>query len=166
MGEEDIHISAWDLKRQYKVCNFGLTAEIRWTLKQRRRSAGLSSEGGDPLITQADLSAPLGVFSSRRTTSQKGFPPQKNDMCELSLSLWLYSYYTQSSPSKNKNINYIFIYIRVLRCLSSGPICKTYLLYYYYDYYYYLQVFHPNFNWLFFTEICVTESLLRYFGLL
>ena len=27
VGEEDIHISAWDLKRQYKVFKFGLKAE-------------------------------------------------------------------------------------------------------------------------------------------
>ena len=31
-GKENVHISA--LKRQYKVCNFGLKAEIYWSLKQ------------------------------------------------------------------------------------------------------------------------------------
>ena len=35
-GEKDVHISTWDLKRQYKVCNFGLKAEIFWSLKWRR----------------------------------------------------------------------------------------------------------------------------------
>ena len=28
VGEEDIHISAWDSKKGYKVCNFGLKVEI------------------------------------------------------------------------------------------------------------------------------------------
>ena len=120
MGEEDIHISAWDLKKQYRVCNFGLKAEIRWSLKRRGRSAGLSSEGRDPLVTQADRSAPPCVFSGRRNTSQKESLPQKKDMWEL--SLWLYFYYTLLLSSKNKNISYIFKYLRVLRCLSSGAI--------------------------------------------
>ena len=43
-SEQDVHISARDLKRQYKVCNFWLKAEICWSLKQRRRSAGHSSK--------------------------------------------------------------------------------------------------------------------------
>ena len=47
-----------NLKRQYKVCNFLLKAEIRWSLKRKGRYAGLSSEGRDTLVTQADLSAP------------------------------------------------------------------------------------------------------------
>ena len=55
MGEEDIHISAWDLKKkEYWVCSFGLKAEIHWSLKRRgetrwplkpkERSTGRSSE--------------------------------------------------------------------------------------------------------------------------
>ena len=52
-GEEYVHTSTWDLKRQYKVCKFGLKVEIHWSLKRRGeirwslrprgRSAGLSS---------------------------------------------------------------------------------------------------------------------------
>ena len=108
------------MKRQYKVCNFELKAEVRWSLKRRGRSASFSSEGRDPLVTQADLSTPLCVFSSRCTTSQKN-PRHRRKICAN--SLWMYSYYTQSSPSKNENRNYIFIYLRVFRCLSSGTIC-------------------------------------------
>ena len=67
MDKEDIYISAWDLKRQHKVCNFGLKVEICWSLKRRERPTscsseeerptGNSSEGREPLVTQADLSA-------------------------------------------------------------------------------------------------------------
>ena len=102
-GEENVHTSAWDLKRQYKVSNFGLKAEIRyrdvlvtqikgeirWSLKQRRevrwslqrreRPAGHSS---------TPVSSPC-VFFGRRNTSQKGFPSQKKDMCEFSLTVFL-----------------------------------------------------------------------------
>ena len=93
-GEGDVHISAWDLKRQYKVCNFVLNAEIRLR---------------DPLVTRANISAPLCVFSGRCSNPHKGSLPQKKDICEL--SLWLYSYFTQTSPSKNKNkITFLYIY--------------------------------------------------------
>ena len=92
MSEEDVHTSAWGLKRQYKVCKFGLKAEIRWSLKRRRdirwslkrsgrdpvsaqvkvgRSASLLSEGRDLRVTQASMSR---VFSGRCTTSQKRVP--------------------------------------------------------------------------------------------
>ena len=94
-SEEDVYTSAWDLKRQYKISNFGLKAEIRWSLSSTC------------------------VFSGRRTTSQKVSPLQKKDMCELSLTA---SYNTQSSPSKNKKVNYIFIYLQVWRRFSSGSI--------------------------------------------
>ena len=43
-SEENVHISAWDLKRRHKVCNFGLKAEICWTFKWRGRSASHSSK--------------------------------------------------------------------------------------------------------------------------
>ena len=119
--EEDIHISAWDLKRQYKVCNFGLKAEIRRSLKRMGRSAGLSSEGRDLLVTQADLSAPHVCFLAVAQLHKKG-PCHRRKICANSLRL--YSYYIQSSPSKNKNINYIFIY---LRCLFSGAIYYGYI---------------------------------------
>ena len=88
-------------------------------LDWRKRPPGHSSEVVGPLVSQANLSASLCVFSCRRTPSQKGSQPQKKDMCKLYL---LYFYNTQSSPSKNKNINYIFMHLRVLRCLSSGSI--------------------------------------------
>ena len=86
-----------------------------------QRSAGLSSKGGDPLATQADLSAPPCVFSSCCTTLQKS-PCHRRKTCVN--SLWLYSYFTQMSLLKNKNINYVFIYLWVLRCLSIGTICN------------------------------------------
>ena len=83
------------------------------------RSTRLSSEGRGPLVTLADLSASPSVFSGRRTTLQKGSPPQKKDICKL------YSYFTQTLPSENKNINYILTYLRLSRCLSSGTICDS-----------------------------------------
>ena len=83
VGEEDIPISAWDLKRQYKVFNFGQKAEIRWSLI-RGGDPLVSQAKRDPLITQANLSAPR-VFSGCPTTSQKVLAQQKKDMCELCL---------------------------------------------------------------------------------
>ena len=76
VGEEDISIFAWDSKkkkkRRYKVCNFGLKAEIQWSrkrrgevhwsLKRREKPAGHSSR---PVSSSC-------VFSGRRTNSQKG----------------------------------------------------------------------------------------------
>ena len=70
---------------------------VIWDWRQRsagrssegERSAVLSSEWRDSLVTQANLSAPPCVFSGYRTTSQKGSPPQKKDMCELSLTVFL-----------------------------------------------------------------------------
>ena len=103
----------WTFERSAGRSNEGIRSAGRSS--EGIRSAGRSSEGRDTLVTQADLSAPHPrVFLGRRTTLQEGSPPQKKDMCELSLT---------SSPSKNKNINYIFIYLRVFRCLSSGMIC-------------------------------------------
>ena len=108
------------LEKKYKVCNFGLKAEIQWSLKRRgevrrslKRRERPAGHWSIPVISSS-------VFSGRRTSSQKG-PRYKRKICAN--SLWLYSYYTQSSPSKNKNMNYIFINLRVLRCLSSGAIC-------------------------------------------
>ena len=121
-GRLDVHTSAWDLKRQYKVRNFGLKAEIRWSLKRRGRSTGLSSEERDLLVTQADLSAPR-VCSPAVALLPKNGPRNRRKICMTSLGL--YSYYTQPSLSKNKNMHYIFIYLRVLRCLSSASIYGT-----------------------------------------
>ena len=81
------------------------------------RSAGLSREGRDPLVTQADLSAPR-VYSPAAAQLHKNGPRQRRKICAN--SLWLYSNDIQASPSKNKNINIIFIYLRVFRCLSCG----------------------------------------------
>ena len=64
VGEEDIHMPVWDLKRLYKVCKFGL----------KQRPAGHSN---------IPVSSPC-VFSGCCTTSQKGSLPQKKDMCKLS----------------------------------------------------------------------------------
>ena len=90
-----------------------------------KRHACLSTEGRDPLVTQADLSAPR-VSSPAVTLLHKKGPRHRRKICAN--SLWLYSYYTQASPTKNKNTNhvyiYIYIYLRVLRCLSSGAIMR------------------------------------------
>ena len=115
------------LERQYMISNFGLKAEICWLQQAKRDPLVTQAKGKDPLVSQTKGRDPLVtqenlcVFSSRRTTSQKGSLPQKKDMCELSL----HSYFTQTSLSKNKNINYIFIYLRVFCCLSSSAIHYT-----------------------------------------
>ena len=93
------------LERHYKVCNFRLKAETRWSLKQTCQ----------PPHTQ--------VCSPTVALLHKKGPRHRRKICAN--SLWLYSYFTQTSPSKKKNINYIFIYLRVFRCLSSGSIYDT-----------------------------------------
>ena len=103
VDEEACSYFRMGLERQHK------SVILDW----RQRPAGHLSEVGGPLVTQANLSAPPPVCVL--------WPLQK--ICVN--SLWLYSYFTQTSPSKNKNINHIFIYLRVLRCLSSGPIYDT-----------------------------------------
>ena len=108
-SKEDVHTSAWDLKRQYNVCNFVLKAQTLWSLEWRERPAGLSSRSVCSSY----------VFSGRRPTS----PRHRRKICAN--SLWMYSYEIQSPSSKNKNINYISIYQRVFRCLCSGSICDT-----------------------------------------
>ena len=118
MGEE---ACSWDLKNNIRSVILDWRKISAGHSSEGERSVGLSSKGRDPLVIHANLSAPPYVFSGRSAHTHKGSPPQKKDMCEL--SLWLYSYFTQTSPSKNKNTNYIFIYLRVLRCLSSGTIC-------------------------------------------
>ena len=86
MGEEDIHISAWDLKKN----------NIRSVILDRRqrlvgcsskgeRSAGLSSEGRDPLVTQAYLSAPR-VYSPAVSLLHKKGPRHRRKLCAKSLS--------------------------------------------------------------------------------
>ena len=107
MGEEDIHISAWDLKRQYKVSNFGQGRDLMVTQARWR----------DQVVTQAGMSAPQVCSPAVAQLHKKG-PRHRRKICTN--SLWLYSYYTQSPPLKN--INYIFIYLRVLRWLSRGTI--------------------------------------------
>ena len=57
-----------------------------WELKDNIRSVILES-GRDPLVTQGNLSAPSCVFSGSRSYTYKGSPPQKKDMCELSLTV-------------------------------------------------------------------------------
>ena len=88
----------------------------------RQRSAGYSSKGRDPLVTQADLLAPR-VCSWVIAQLHKKSPYHRRKISAN--SLWLYSYYTQLLPLENKNINYIFIYLRVLHCLSSDFIYVT-----------------------------------------
>ena len=47
------------LERQYKVCNFGLKAEIHWVVKTKGRSPLVTqAKRRDQLVTQSDLSAP------------------------------------------------------------------------------------------------------------
>ena len=110
------------------------------------RSAGLSSERRGPLVSQAKGNSPLVAQAKGRgplVTQAKGETygslKQTCHVCSPAVplihrkglrhrrkicanSLWLYYYYRQPSPSKNKNVIYIFIYLRVLRCLSSGPV--------------------------------------------
>ena len=119
-AKRQVHIPALDLKRKYKVCNFGLKRSSGRS-NEGEMSAGLLRKGRDLLVTQADFSV-LRVFSSAVALLKKKSPRQRRKMCAN--SLWLYSYYTQSSPSKNKNIKYIFTYLRVFRCLSSSSIYK------------------------------------------
>ena len=120
-GEEDVHIFAWDLRDNIRSVMW----DWRWRSSGRsndgERSAGLSSEGREPLVTQADLSAPRVCSPAVALFDNKG-PCHRRKICANSLSLWLYFYYTQSSPSKNKNINCIFIYLRIFRCLSCASI--------------------------------------------
>ena len=144
-GKEDVHISArnsreyirsvildrilrsasrpsevgghWSLKRRGEICwLLKWMGEVRWSLEQRERPTGPSSR---PVSSSC-------VFCGPRTTSQKGSPPQKKDMCKISDCI---PTYTQSSLSKNKDINYIFIYLRVFRCSSSGAVYKIGCLY-------------------------------------
>ena len=109
------------LERQYKVWNFRL----------KERSAGRSSEGGDPLVYRAKGETRWSlkqtcqlprVCSPTVALLHKKGPRFRRKICAN--SLWLYSCFTKTSPSKNKNINYIFIYLRVFRCLSSCAICN------------------------------------------
>ena len=86
---------------------------------ESKMSAGLSNERIEPLVIQADLSAPR-VSSLAVTLLHKKGPHHRKKICAN--FLWLYSYYTKSSQSKNKNINYIFIYLRILCCWSCGSI--------------------------------------------
>ena len=113
-GEDDVHTSAWNLKRQYMVCNFGLKAEIHWSLKRRERSAGRSSDGEKRPTGHSSIS----VSSPAVSLLHKMGCRHRRKICAKSPRL--YSYYTQSSTSKYKNINYIYIYLRVFRCLTSG----------------------------------------------
>ena len=72
------------------------------------RSAGGSSEGGGPLVIQADLSAPPCVSSGRRTTSQKGSPTKKKDTCELRVIVFLLHTNVTLEESKYKLNLYIY----------------------------------------------------------
>ena len=112
MGEEDIHISAWDLKRKYEVCNFGRKVVTHWPLKRRAWSTGHSSK---PVGFLVCVLWPLHYFTKSVPTTEERYVQ----------TLGMYSYCTQTLPSKNENINYIFIYLRVFRCLSSSATYDT-----------------------------------------
>ena len=105
-GKEDVPISAWDLRENIRP------VFLDW----RRDPLVAQAKGRDPLVTQADLSAPHACSPAVALLHKKG-PRHRRKICAN--SLWLYSYYTQWSPSKNKNINYICIYLQVLHCLST-----------------------------------------------
>ena len=110
------------LKREYKVCNFGLKVEIRWSLKRRGEGCWSLKRRRDPLVTQADLSGPRVRSPAVALFHKKGLRHRRKICANSS---WLYSYDIQSSPSKSKNINYMFIYLGVHHCLSSGAICDS-----------------------------------------
>ena len=95
------------LEREYKVCNLGLKERSRGRSNEGERSTGLSSEGRDPLVTQADLSAPR-VCSPAVAQLHNKVSRHRRKICANSLRL--YNYYTQSSPSRIK-IWIIFSYI-------------------------------------------------------
>ena len=90
------------LEKQYKVCNFELKTETRWSHKQTCQLPHVCSPA-------------VALFHT------KG-PRHRRKICAN--SLWLYSYFTQTSPLKNKDINPIFIYLRVFRCLYRGSVKK------------------------------------------
>ena len=89
-SEEDVHTSAWDLKRQYKCCNFGLKAEIQWSLKWREETCG-------------SLKQTCHVCSLIHT---KG-PRHRRKICLN--SLWLYSYFTHVAVEEWKYKLYVYI---------------------------------------------------------
>ena len=90
---------------------------------EEERSAGLPSEERDPLVTQADLSAPRVCSLAVALLHKKGFHLRRK-ICANSLGV--YSYGIQSSPSENKNMNHIFINLWVFPCLSSGSVYNMY----------------------------------------
>ena len=97
--------------KEYKVCNFGLKAEIRCSYERMGEVRWSLKRGGTPAGHSSRPVTSSRVFSGRCTTSQKGSPPQKKDMCELSLSDCIPTAHTL--PSKNTNMNYMVIYLRV-----------------------------------------------------
>ena len=97
-AEEDVHIPAWYLKRQYKVSNFGLKVEIRWSL-------------GVPPVC---VFRPSHYFTKRFPAREEKYLRTHSD----------YSFFTQMSSSKNKTINYIlYIYEFFVVC---PVICDRY----------------------------------------
>ena len=109
-------------KDNIRSVNFDWRQRSSGRSSKGERSAGLSNEGRDPLVTQADLSAPRVCFPAVAQLHKKD-PCHRRKICVN--SLWLCSFYTQSSLLKNKSINYVFIYLGVLRCLSCGLKCNT-----------------------------------------
>ena len=130
-----------DLKRQYKVCMFGLMAEIHYSLKRRgnisvkgedrlvavekwRDPPGPSREGGKTYWSLKIHASSSCVFSGRWTTSQKGFPHQKKDNCELFLSDCIPN--THNCHRRRKKNIMIFLYIyATFRSLSSCSLYDT-----------------------------------------
>ena len=95
------------VERLYKVCNFRLKREIRWSLKQTCQFPRMCS----PAVT---------------LLHKKG-PSHRRKICAN--FLWLYSYSSQTSPTKNKNILYIYEFFQRFnirhQCWSSSKNLST-----------------------------------------
>ena len=135
-----VHISPWDLRRQYKVCNFVLTAETRWPLKRRGRPTGPSSK---PVGSPVCVLQPSHYFT-------KGVPATKERYVQT-LSVCI----PTSHKRCRRRIKSLLLYFYVstsFSCLSSGPIYDTKLYIY------------KRRNKYFFskTELCHVYSTFRF----
>ena len=128
-----------ELERQYKVCNFGLKAEIRWSQQAKRNPLVAQAKWGDLLVSQAkerdllvtqeDLSAPRVCSPAVALLHKKCPPPQKKDKCELSLTVFLLHKIVAVEEWKYKLYFYIstsFSLFAVQYTTQSGPSCLEY----------------------------------------
>ena len=112
-GEEDVHTSAWDLKRQNKFCKFGLKGEVQWSLKWRRKLRWSIKRREIPTGHSSGPISSSCLFFGRRTTSQKGSPSQKKDIYELFPTLFLH---THNRRRIKIEILYLYIYEFFIVC--------------------------------------------------